>query len=241
MTISSDYFEYIAKGDQNLYVSLLNISDCNNFFLLLDSQWKEHCEHIGKVPGISTKDAYFVSATFFLIAQRQFRNAYYLFLRRLSYDALLPFRVALEGTVFGYRIAKDASLAEVWAKTNVNRKEFREKIRDAAYPPDMPFRDEIKREIDTLNEHWEHPNVNYASQTVDIHNKEIKAYSYDQDEQKYYLVLFSFLENCYRCPAVIRSSIDGRFPVYLTSTEQAFNNLRTQLDALKTRYHSNAK
>ncbi len=241
MKISSDYFEYIAKGDQNLYVSLFNISDCNNFFLVLDSQWKEHCEHIGKLPDISTQDAYFVSATFFLVAQRQFRNAYYLLLRRVSYDALLPFRVALESIVFGYRIAKDATLAEVWAKKNVNQKEFREKIRDADYPTDMPFRDEIKKEIDTLNEYWEHPNINYASQTVDIGKKEIRVYSYDQDEQKYYLVLFSFLENCYRCLAVIRSSMGNRFTVYLTSTQQAFSDLKNQLDALKARYHGKVK
>jgi hypothetical protein len=241
MNLSSDFFELISKGDQNLYVTLVNLPDCNSYFLLLDSIWKEHCNHISKLPEISTKDAYFLSATLFTIAGRQIRNAYFLLLRRLSYDALLTFRVALESTVFGFRIAKDQSLAEVWARKNELQKEFREKFRFAPFPTDMPFRDEIKKEIDLLNEYWSHPNVNYASRSLEISNREIRIPSYDNDDQMYYLALFSFLENSYRCLAIIRSSMDKRFSVYLTSTESSFSNLRNQLDALKSRYDSKLK
>lgn len=237
----SDYFEYISKGDQNLYVSLLNIEDCNRFFLSLDTQWSELCGHISRLPEISTKDAYFLTTTLFLVAQRQIRNAYYLLLRRMSYDALLPFRVALESIVFGYRIAKDPTLAEVWAKRNENRPEFNSRIRFADYPPDMPYRDEIKKEIDLLNEHWMHPNLNYAAQTVLISEKEIRVHSYDHDDQKYCLALFSILENSLRAFGVVRDSMRGKFSIYLTSTESEFLNLRTQLDNLKLRYQDKVK
>lgn len=241
MEISSDFFEFLSKGDQNLYTSLINISDCNSFFLSLDSTWKEHCNHISRLPEISTKDAYFLAATLFLIAGRQIRNAYYLLLRRLSYDALQPFRVALESVVFGYRIAKDKSLAEVWAKKNDDQKLFRDNFRYAPYPTDMPFKDELKREIDLLNEYWAHPNVNYASRAMEIAEHDIKVPSYDNDDKMYYLALFSFLENCYRCLAVIRASMNKRFSVYLTSTETSFAHLRAQLDGLKSKYESRLK
>jgi hypothetical protein len=77
----SDYFEYIAKGDQNVYISLVNNEDCNKLFLSLDSQWSEHCHCINQFPGLSKNDLFILVNTLFFLAQRQIRNAYYLLLR----------------------------------------------------------------------------------------------------------------------------------------------------------------
>ncbi|HCA78680.1 MAG TPA: hypothetical protein DEP53_02995 [Bacteroidetes bacterium] len=238
MNNASDYFDFISKGDHNVYVSLINDAPFSQLFLGLDFSWHQHTNHIAKLPDISTKDAYFVSATLFLVAHRQFRNAYYLLLRRMSYDALLPFRVAMESVGFGFQISKDASLAEVWANKTLNQKEFRIRLRDANYPPEMPYGVEIKKAIDIVNEYWAHPNINYASQTVGIGTQEIRVYSYDQDEVKYRTVLLSFLQDFFRCLAVLRSTMEGRYAVYLTSTGQSVDQLGIQLEALKSRFRS---
>jgi len=69
------------------------------------------------------------------------------------------FAWAWESVVFAYRIFKEPQLLKVWAQKNENWKEFSQKFRRDEFPEEMPFRSEIRKELDLLNDYWAYPNI----------------------------------------------------------------------------------
>ena len=85
---------------------------------------------------------------------------YSLFLRRMSYDGLLLFRVGLgrvSSLLTGY--SKNHSFLRSGLKKNENWKEFSQKFRRDEFPEEMPFRSEIRKELDLLNDYWAYLNI----------------------------------------------------------------------------------
>ena len=74
----------------------------------------------------------------------------------MSYDFCFCFAWAWESVVFAYRIFKEPQLLKVWAQKNENWKEFSQKFRRDEFPEEMPFRSEIRKELDLLNDAAEH-------------------------------------------------------------------------------------
>jgi hypothetical protein len=156
----------------------------------------------------------------------------------MSYDGLLLFRVALESTVFAYRIFKNPALIEVWARKNQNPKEFAKHFRRGEFPDDMPYRAEIRSELNLLNEYWAHPNINYFSTTAKINEKAIQVHSFDGSDEVFHLVLLSFLDLCVKIVTIFRKTMQDRFKVFVASTESDHSELQRQLELLKGRYRA---
>ncbi len=138
--------------------------------------------------------------------------------------------------VFDYRISEDNSLAEIWARKNEDQRTFKNRFRFAQYPENMPFRDEIKIEIDKLNEYWAHPNINYSTQAISMQENEIRINYYDDNENLYYLSLFTFYQNCYRLLSIIRYSMRNRYSIFLSSTENDYVEIKAKLERIKDTY-----
>lgn len=239
----SEYLHYISTGDYNSNISLLKMPDAVALFDNIDQHIHELQRHLNALPNLTSKDATYVIAMFMIISIRQMRNAFFLFLRRISYDGMLLFRVGLESAVFAYRIFKENYLAKVWALKNENWPEFRDKFWKAEFPDGMPFKNEIKSQLDLLNNYWAHPNINYFSDfTVfpqkDNHlgDKQIKVHFFHYKNDKFSLYLISFLDSCIRIIAVYREILKEKFPVLITSTEEKYQRLLISLEQLKVKY-----
>ena len=139
----SDYFHYISISDYNFNISLLNRPDSIALFDDIDRHIQDLHAHLKALPKLTSRDVTYIIGIFLLISRRQMRNAFFLFLRRMSYDGMLLFRVGLESAVFSYRIFKNTELAKVWALKEENWKIFSEEFRRKEFPADMPFRDQI--------------------------------------------------------------------------------------------------
>ena len=236
----SKYLDYISTSEYNFNISLLNIPEAVSLFSKLDQQIHDMSKHLNAVPDLTAKDSFYFVATFLLITQRQIRNAFSLFLRKMSYDGLLLFRVGLESTVFAYRIFKEPQLLEVWARKNENWKEFSQKFRRDEFPIDMPFPDEIRKQLDLLNNYWAHPNINYFSTAVLFKEKEILVHFFDYDDQTFHLVLLSFLDYCLKILAVFRNMLEREFSIFITSTESDYRQIMKEFGQLKGKYRSRA-
>lgn len=193
-------------------------------------------KHLNALPNLTAKDSFYFVRTFLLVAQRQMRNAFSSFMRRMSYDGLLLFRVALESTVFAYRIFKEPQLLHVWARKNQDWKNFSNKFRWAEYPNDMPFRTEIRQRLNTLNRYWAHPNIDYFTGVLVFTDGGIQVHSFDHDDQKFHQELLWFLDNCLEIVAVFRKMLEGRFRVFITSTESDYQQLMKRFQLLKREY-----
>jgi len=237
----SEYLNYISISEYNFNISLLNIPETVSLFSKLDQQIQDISRHLNALPDLTAKDSFYFVATFLLIAQRQMRNAFSLFLRKMSYDGLLLFRVGLESAVFAYRIFKEPQLLEVWAQKNENWKEFSQKFRRCEFPGGMPFRAEIRKQLDLLNNYWAHPNINYFSTAVLFKEKEIRVDFFDHDDQTFHLVLLSFLDYCLKILAVFRKILGERFSVFITSTESDYRQLMKEFEQLKRKYRNRAE
>ncbi len=236
----SDYLEYFSISEHNFHISLLNIPEALAFFSKFDQTAQDMMEHLNALPDLTAQDAFFFITTFFHISLRQMRNAFYLILRRMSYDGLLISRVGLESAVFAYRIFKDPQLLEVWARKDENWKEFSQKFRREEFPQDMPFGKEIRKQLDSLNDYWAHPNINYFSQSHVFEEKEIRVHYFDHNDRTFHLVLLSFLDSCLKILTVFRKILEMKFSVFITSTDHDYRQLRQEFEHLKQKYRGKA-
>jgi hypothetical protein len=55
--------------------------------------------------------------------------------------------------------SKNHSFLRSGLKKNENWKEFSQKFRRDEFPEEMPFRSEIRKELDLLNDYWAYPNI----------------------------------------------------------------------------------
>jgi len=241
----SEYFQYISKGEYNFNISLLKYPDAISLFDDIDGHIYKLHNHLRALPEITSKDATYIIGLFMLISLRQIRNAFFLFLRRMSYDGMLLFRVGLESAVFSFRIFKEPELAKVWALKNENWKEFSKKFRQSEFPSDMPFKNEMKEQLDSLNSYWAHPNINYFSSSVvfpnkeeRVGNKEILLHFFDYEENHFLSNLIWFLNNSIRIIAIYRAIFQERFPILITSTEDNYQRLLIGIEELKRKYQS---
>lgn len=232
----SEFLNYISQSEDNFNVSLHRLPESVSFFSKLDQQIIDMSKHLNAPPNLTAKHSFRFIATFLLVAQRQMRNAFSLFLRRMSYDGLLLFRVALESTVFAYRIFKEPQLLSVWALKNKDWKNFTKKFRRDKFPNDMPFRTEIRRSLDTVNNYWAHPNIDYFIKVLVFASESIQVHSFDHDDDKFHQELLWFLDNCLKIIAVFRKILEGRSRVFITSTESDYQQLMKEFQLLKRKY-----
>lgn len=154
----------------------------------------------------------------------------------MSYDALLVLRPGIEAVVFAYRIFRKPRLLEVWARRNDNFREFSREFRSADIPDDMPYRAEITREIDFLNDYWAHPSINYFASSVAFADRQIRVHFFDHKEEQYFLVVLSFMDICLKSAAVFRRIWADRFNVFVTSTEEEYRRLVGDFETVKARW-----
>ena len=244
----SEYFHYISTGDYNFNISLLKMPDVINLFDDIDKHSGEIHNHLNSLPKFTSQDVTYLIGMFLIISRRQMRNAFYLFLRRMSYDAMLLFRVGLECAVFSFRIFKDNNLAIVWALKDENWKEFSEEFRRKEFPNDMPFKDEIRGQLDLLNHYWSHPNINYFSGSTvfpeieqELLEKEIKVHFFDHKENNFLLNLIWFLDNSIKIIAIYRNIFQEKFPILINSTEEKYQKLLIALEQMKIKYKTSIK
>jgi hypothetical protein len=241
----SEYFHYISTGDYNFNISLLKTPGAVALFEDINLHIHQLHSQLNALPKLTSQDATYIIGMFMLISLRQMGNAFYLFLRRMSYDGMLLSRVGLERAVFSYRIFKDNKLAKVWALKDENWKEFSEEFRRKEFPEDMPYKEEIKKQLELLNHYWSHPNINYFSGSTEFpnkedegRNKEIKIHFFDRDEANFLLKLIWFLDNCIKIIAVYRKIFQGKFPILITSTEENYQKLLINFEQLKLKYNA---
>ena len=55
--------------------------------------------------------------------------------------------------------SKNHSFLRSGLKKNKNWKEFSQKFRRDEFPEEMPFRSEIRKELDLLNDYWAYPDI----------------------------------------------------------------------------------
>jgi hypothetical protein len=240
----SEYFHYISTGDYNFNISLLQIPDAISLFDDIDQHISDINNHLNALPDLTMKDATYLIGIFMIISQRQMRNAFFLFLRRMSYDGMLLFRVGLESAVFSYRIFKEPQLSMVWTSKNENWKEFLKSFSNKKeFPDDMPFRDDIKKQIDLLNEYWAHPNINFFSRSLvfpkkeqQINDKKIMVPCFDDNEDKYLCYLFDLLDCCIKIVAIYRNIFEKKFEVLITSTEAKYFKIIDDFKELKIKF-----
>lgn len=106
----SEYSVYVSEADRNFNISPVNLREAVSVFDSIDDEMTDMREHLRRLPDLTSKDAFYFVTAFLLLARRQMRNAFTLFMRRMSYDGLLLSRVALESTVFAYRVFKNMEL-----------------------------------------------------------------------------------------------------------------------------------
>ncbi len=232
----SKYLEYVSDSDYNFKVSLLNVPETVNIFSRLDQQLTEMIEYINKLPEVAAERYVFFLGTFIVVAQREMRNGYSLFLRSMSYDGLLLLRIAIEAAIFAYRIFKEPELLEVWANRNEDWKTFKQKFVFAELPHDIPFRAELDKNRDLIGDYWAHPNVNYFSNAVEIKGDQIRVHFFDRDEKLYHLYLLSFLDASLKVLAVFRMIVGEAFKVFASSTDAAYERLVTDFGVVKEKY-----
>jgi hypothetical protein len=236
----SDYFHYISNSDYNFNISLLKMPGAVALFDDIDRHIQDLHSHLNALPKLSSQDAMYIIGIFMLISYRQMRNSFFLFLRRMSYDGMLLFRVALESAVFAYRIFKNTELAKVWALKEENWKNFSDEFRRKEFPADMPFRDKIKDQLDLLNNYWSHPNINYFSTSTVFHNnkqqtsdKQIVLHFFDHKEENFQLNLTWFLDCSINIIAIYRDIFKAKFPILITSTEGNYQKLLINFERFK--------
>ena len=100
----------------------------------------------------------------------------------------------------------------------------------------MPYRDEIAREIDLLNDYWAHPSINYFASSVTFADRQIRVHFFDHKEEQYFLVVLSFMDICLKLVAVFRRIWADRFNVFVTSTEEEYRRLVGDFETLKARW-----
>ena len=230
-------------ADYNFNVSLLKYPDAIETYDDIDKHFKELHAHLCALPNLTSKDATYVIGLLMLISLRQIRNAFYLFLRRMSYDGMLLFRVGLESAVFAFRIFKEPQLTNVWASKNENWKDFSKNFRRREFPDDIPHRDQMKDILDSLNSYWAHPNIDYFSTSVvfpdkgeKTEKKEIKLHFFDHDEKSFMLNITWFLDNSIKVIAIYRKIFQDKFPIFTTSTEEKYQKLLISIEKLKIKY-----
>ncbi len=240
----SEYFDYISKSDYNFNISLLNYPEIIALFDDIDQHIKDLHSHLNALPKLTSQDATYLIGLLMLISFRQMRNAFFLFLRRMSHDGMLLFRVGLESAIFSYRIFKNTSLVKVWAEKEENWKEFSQEFRKNKFPDDMPYRDEIRKQLDMLNNYWSHPNINYFSTSTvfpDNKNKsshrQIMLHFFDHEEFHFILNLIWFLDSSIKIVAIYRKIFEDKFLILITSTKDKYQKILTTFESLKMKYN----
>src|SRR5439155_8529325 len=117
------YVEQTSGSERSFEAALPKISDAVQNIARLDQHITAMVQHLGKLPELTARDAFFFIGTFVLMFQRQSRNGFSLLCRRMSYDALLVLRPGIEAVIFAYRIFREPRLLEVWARRNDNFRE----------------------------------------------------------------------------------------------------------------------
>jgi len=238
-----DYESHISTSQYNWEASQHNIPEAIAFFKELDQHVLDVASHLGALPELTATEPFYFVASFLWISLRQMRNAFILLLRRMSYDAMLVFRVGLEATVFAYRVFKKPELAEVWARKNDSPegwKEFSKEFRYPPFPDDMPFASGIKDRLDLLNNYWAHPNINYFSTAIQVGDRETFVHFFDHDNERFYLTLLNFLDSCLEIVACYRKMLRGQYPVLIQNTEAEYRQLRGKYGELKRKYKTRA-
>jgi len=234
-----NYSNHVSTSQYNFDASLHNIPEAVSFFGKLDQQVQDMAKHLYELPDFTARVPFYFVATFLRISQRQMRNGFILLLRRMSYDAMLVFRVGLEASVFAYRIFKRPELVEIWARKNDGRKDwkkFSKEFRRTPFPEDMPFATAIRRQLDLLNDYWAHPNINYFSRAVKSGNTETLVYFFDHDNTTFCMILLLFLDSCLKILACYRKMLEPEFRVFITSTESDYRRLTKEFERLKDAY-----
>lgn len=243
----SEYFHYISTADYNFNISLLKYPDIISFYDDIDKHIKGLHGHLNALPNLTSQNVTYILGLLMLISFRQMRNAFFLFLRRMSYDGMLLFRVGLESAVFSFRIFKNNELGKIWALKEENWKAFNEEFRRKEFPDDMPFRDEIRNQLDLLNNYWSHPNINYFSNSTifpdkpnQSGSKQIMLHFFDHTEENYLLNLIWFLDSSIKIVTVYRKIFENNFPILITSTAEKYQKLLNNLMSLKMKYKAPA-
>jgi hypothetical protein len=229
-----DFLEHASASEHNFKVGLVKDTAAVHLFGRLDQHVTAMVQHLAKLPEISSPDAFFFLGTFLAIFQRQIRNAFSLFLRRMSYDALLVSRPGIEAAIFAYRIFRNRDLLKVWVHRNDDFKEFSRHFRFADLPGDMPYRKELEQHLDRLNDYWAHPSINYFSSSVRIGEGNILVHFFDEDQPSFYLSLLAYLDVCLKALALFRHIWADRFNVFVASTEDEYRHLLYDFEVLKT-------
>jgi hypothetical protein len=158
----------------------------------------------------------------------------------MSYDGMLLFRLGLESAVFSYRIFKNNDLAKVWALKEENWRNFNAEFRKKEFPDDMPFKNDIRKQLDLLNNYWSHPNINYFSTSTvfpkngpESDEKQILLHFYDHKEGDFLLNLIWFLDSSIKIIAIYRKIIEEKFPILITSTQDKYQKLLNNFELLK--------
>src|SRR5207248_4592896 len=107
-------------------------------FARLDQHITAMVQHLGRLPELTARDAFFFIGTFVLMFQRQSRNGFSLLCRRMSYDALLVLRPGIEAVSLAYRIFREPRLLEVWARRNDNFRECGPRDQSPLLRPQRP-------------------------------------------------------------------------------------------------------
>jgi len=233
----SDYLEYLKDGDYNLWVTFLRDDELVHFFDRIDQQMLAILGHMNKSSELTARGHFYYQTLFWIAANRQLRNAFAAALRRMSYDAMLIVRPALECTVFAYRIFEDPDLLKVWADKREEPAAYAKHFRREPIPPTMPHASEFRKFIDRANEYASHPNLNYFSGSAEFGENVIHMNYFDRkNDRAYYLQVFTLLLYAMRILEVMRKTLESRLPVYGVSTEGEWTKLESDFITLKEKY-----
>ena len=232
-----DFLEYLKDADYNLWISFLRDPNLVQFFSRIDDQMLAIVSHMNKTPDLTAKDYFFYQTAFWVMANRQLRNSFAATVRRMSYDAKLILRPALESTVFAYRIFENPKLLEVWANKREDWKAYAREFVHADYPAKLPRRTEFENYIDRFNDTAAHPNLNYFAGSAEFGDGVMHLHYFDRnDEQQYYLQLLEVLACGLLILEVMRKTLEDRFRIYLTSTEAEWIGLQHDFAGIKVTY-----
>jgi hypothetical protein len=238
VTRDPSFFGHIASTDYEFNTHLISEREAVVLFLKLDDHLKDMLRHVDKA---ETKQDFYVIGTFFLIAHRELRNSFVQILRRLGYNAMFLLRVVLESMKFALLIHEDETLARVWIEKDEHPEEFKKRLRFAAFPEAMPYRERAEEIRKIVGDFWAHPNIGYLSTTAKMTATEIQVHSLDPEEAVFCGYILTLFEVYMITIAVLGMIFETKFPVYDTSMKQKYKELWMSYQKLENSYKRRAE